>query len=711
MESLAIPELRGTLLEPTVSVADIRGYQLFTGLSALEDDGFPFESLSCIAELESWRKEINRPVYHMHKWWARRLGTVFRAITLGALSPAGTDMMEAFYSSTRLTGAVVFDPFMGSGTTIGEAIKLGARGIGRDINPVSCFLVRNAMTAHDRRRIELEYGRIERDVAGELREFYKVNMQDGRAADVLYYFWVMNVTCPSCDANVDLFQSRVFARHTNAKDNPLAQSLCPKCGEVNAVNYNEQCTICTSCGSSYNPQRGSAKGQWATCQCCDNKFSISAAVRESGDPPEFRMYAKLILTPDGRKLYRRVTAQDVKTFDKAARQLKRLAGGYPSVPIRSGYNTNQVLGYNYRHWHEMFNARQLLCLSILANRIKKIDDTKVRDLFTCLFSGMLEFNNMFASFKGEGTGAVRHMFSHHILKPERMALEANVWGTRKSSGSFMTLFRGRIQRALDYADDPFEVAPQSSKRGNSGRKVYALSEPMGCDIAESYDEFESGMNLYLSCGDSGVTDLPDGCVDAVITDPPFFDNVHYSQLADFFHVWQRYVLDSKEQTEDCTTRSKKEVQNGDEKVFAARLAAVFTESRRVLRDNGLLVFTYHHSRAEGWTSLLHALMGAGFVVTAAHPIKSEMSVSLPKRQAKEPIDHDIILVCRKRGQATNPLENCDILEAARSIAESQAMRLRSHGRRLSRNDIRVIVSAQVLRQLSFEQNCNMATAQ
>jgi len=49
------------------------------GPRAIEDETFPFEALSDIAEVESWRKEINRPLYHIHKWWAQRLGAVFRA--------------------------------------------------------------------------------------------------------------------------------------------------------------------------------------------------------------------------------------------------------------------------------------------------------------------------------------------------------------------------------------------------------------------------------------------------------------------------------------------------------------------------------------------------------------------------------------------------------------------------------------------------------
>src|SRR3954453_11369548 len=99
--------------------------------TAIEDPSFPFEYLSEIAELESWRKEINRPNYHIHKWWAQRLGSVFRAILISAFSPSGADVLTAFYAKNRRSETVVFDPFMGSGTTVGEAIKLGFRAIGR----------------------------------------------------------------------------------------------------------------------------------------------------------------------------------------------------------------------------------------------------------------------------------------------------------------------------------------------------------------------------------------------------------------------------------------------------------------------------------------------------------------------------------------------------------------------------------------------------
>ena len=396
----------------------------------------------------------------------------------------------------------------------------------------------------------------------------------------------------------------------------------------------------------------------------------------------------------------------------AASLLAKRRNAYPVVAIAPGYNTNQVLGYNYTHWHEMFNARQLLCLSLLADRIRRIDNPTLRELFTCLFSGTLEFNNMFASYKGEGTGAVRHMFAHHILKPERVPLEANVWGTAKSSGSFKTLFEGRIRRALDSAAKPFELRLDGEPGSKVAAKVYDLSDPAGYSIATSFQEMrESGARVYLSCGDSSSTDLPDGFVDAVITDPPFFDNVHYSELADFFYVWQRHILDGRVSTsEPCTTRSEFEVQNGDAGRFTNRLAAVLTEAHRVLKDDGLLVFTYHHSRQSGWRAILEAIMQAGFYISASQPIKAEMSIAMPKQQAKEPIDLDIIVVCRKRNTLRPHTWNGDLWATVTPLAQNQIVRFRLAGRSLSRNDLRIIVMGQLLRQLSVSATSELALA-
>ncbi|MBI3089624.1 MAG: DUF1156 domain-containing protein [Candidatus Tectomicrobia bacterium] len=680
--------------QPTISLA------VSPGPRAIEGETFPFEALSDIAEIESWRKEINRPLYHIHKWWAQRLGSVFRAMIIGAFASAGADILDLFYKPLRIKDAIVFDPFMGSGTTIGEATKLGARGIGRDINSVAHFLVRNALSVHNRSAILSTFRAIERDVADRVRRFYRAILPDGTTVDVLYFFWVKTAGCPSCANSVDLFSSYIFARHAYPRRYPEAQAVCPVCGAVNQVRNDTHKTCCKTCGAAFDPQTGPANRQKATCPACSHTFRIAQTIRETGCPPAHRLYAKLVLMPDGTKAYLPATDRDRALYAQAEKALGSRKNAYPVVAIEPGYNTNQALGYNYRYWHEMFNARQLLCLSILSERIRRIPDPILRDLFTCLLSGTLEFNNMFASYKGEGTGAVRHMFAHHILKPERVPLEANLWGTPKSSGSFSTLFEGRIRRALDCAEDPFEIRPGARNGRKANERVFGLSEKIGFEIADSYPAFAQGKRVYLSCADSSATDLPDWSVDAVLTDPPFFDNVHYSQLADFFHVWQRHILGPKGHWRAYTTRSSEEVQNTDAEAFTTRLAAVWTEAQRVLKDDGILAFTYHHSRPEGWRAVLRALMVAGFGITATHPIKSEMSVAMPKHQAKDPIDLDIIIVCRKRSQLQAHRWNGDLLGTVTPLAAEQVRRFRDYSRRLSRNDVRVIIVAQLLRHLS-----------
>lgn len=680
---------------------------LQSGKRAIEEEEFPFEQLSVIAELESWRKEVNRPIYYIHKWWARRLGSVFRSIIIAAFAPQGSDILDLFYKPFSLNRAKVFDPFMGSGTTVGEAIKLGATAIGRDINPVAYFLVKNALRTKQRQCVIEAFDTIREKVAEQIQYFYTTILDDGDPATVLYYFWVKFVPCPKCSQSVDLFSSYIFSKHAYPKKFPQSQAVCPDCGGVNSIHYADERAICTNCSVAFNPQIATVKGQKATCRSCGYTFAIAKTVRQLGKPPAHRMYAKMVLLRDGSKKYLPINKYDERLYSEAKENLEQRQNAYPVVAIEPGYNTDQVLNYCYRYWHEMFNERQLLCLNMLAEQIKRVDDLELRELFTCLFSGTLEFNNMFASFKGEGTGAVRHMFSHHILKPERTPIEANIWGTPKSSGAFSTLFDSRLIRALDYCEHPFEIKPVQKNGRLQAEKMYGLSPVIGTKIAEQFAELSDFVPVYLSCGDSATTDIPTESIDAVVTDPPFFDNVHYSQLADFFYVWQRYLASEKVVCND-TTRHLSEVQSSEPLVFALRLQRVLAECYRVLRPNGLMIFSYHHSRVDGWSSILTALVKTGFAIVATHPIKSEMSVATPKSQAKDPIDLDVIIVCRKRDLVELNDNITNILAQAIQNAENQVQRFNIVGRRLSRNDTLVIFMAQILKHLSVHYHLEMA---
>src|SRR5262249_23575349 len=169
------------------------------------------------------------------------------------------------------------------------------------------------------------------------------------------------------------------------------------------------------------------------------------------------MYAKLVLGAGGRKRYEVITDFDLRVYRECS-ELLGAAGPRLVLPrgqLEDGQNTRQAIRWGYTTWRQFFNDRQLYSLRLLAAAIRGLPEGEPeREAIAALFSGTLEFNNMFCSFKGEGTGAVRHMFSHHVLKPERTPLEAHPWGTPASSGSFSTLYRARLLRAHAYKTFP-----------------------------------------------------------------------------------------------------------------------------------------------------------------------------------------------------------------------------------------------------------------
>lgn len=678
--------------------------------TALERD-FPIVEVSQVAEQESWRKEVNRPIYHIHKWWATRLGSVFRAITLAALSDSKSDTWKNFYKRHKLTGKIVLDPFMGSGTTLGEAMKLGAKAVGCDINPVSSFLVRQAFTRVSEVELRTAFSRLERDIAPQIRRYYQTrDPQTGELIPVLYFFWVKTLVTPDGET-VPLFSRYVFSQDAYPKKKPKAQIVCPHCWNVIEGRYDMTDLACPHCAHQFNPQKGPAAGQHVTTKA-GNRYRIKELLPADGTPPAHRLYAMLALRPNGEKIYLPALDEDLALFAEAEERLKTEALPLPTLAVRSGHNTDQALGYNYTHWRDFFNGRQLLCLGLLLTAILEIEDEAIQEQLLCLFSSTLEFNNLFCSYKGEGTGAVRHMFSNHILKPERAPLENSVWGTSKSSGTFSTLFESRLIRAKRYLDEPFEVDFERDLMDQRmGSCKTMASDPIQANRAESWNDLiTTDRGLLLLNGDSSRLPVPDASVDAVVTDPPYFDFVHYSELSDFFFAWLSPVLKSRYPWFARPDSSDQgEVQHKDPRIFARQLASVFTECCRVLKDDGVLAFSFHHSRAEGWAAIHEAITSAGLAVVAAHPVHAELRAASPKTAAKDPISLDAILVCKKRSKVDiTSLDKRLLIQQSEAIAR----RLQDAGMSISLADRFVILASQVLIPLSkqksdFDSACNL----
>lgn len=652
-------------------------------ITALECD-FPSTAISVIGEHESWRKEVHRPATSTHKWWAKRLGSVFRGILLSALTTDAASATEAYGSPARFDGITVFDPFGGSDTTLVEAAKLGAAVSSWDINPVATLVQRQAVQRWDTAELERAYKQVEVLCRADIDRVHQTESGE----PVLYYFWVAVANCPACQAPTRLFSTHVFVQNAYPKRVPTAQIVCPTCLSIMPGRYDFDEILCTN---GHRVRRNGAVTR--TSMTCPNGHESKVIDALGERPPSYEMYAKLVLGFNGKKRYETITDFDRSLYQRCSALLETHGSNLvlPLGTLDEGENTRQAIRWNFLSWRQFFNDRQLYSLGLLGRAIRDLDAGQAeREALAALFSGALEFNNMFCSFKGEGTGAVRHMFSHHILKPERTPLEAHPWGRPESSGSFSTLFQSRLLRAQSYKLAPTEQLLKEGKVIRAG----GLSLPIETVVTDSWpsDGIERG-TAYIRTGDSSRTDLPDESVDLVVTDPPYMDNVHYSELADFFHSWLRELLPYPNYPANAaTTRSPQEVQSASAAEFEAAIARVWKECGRVLKPEGLVAFTFHQARLAGWVALVRALSDAGLVVTAVQLVKGEMSTSVTK-SGSEPSNLDAIVVCRKRAHALSRLTEPS---AAAEAAEARLSELHSSGVSVGAGDVSSAIRGHVL---------------
>ena len=338
-----------------------------------------------------------------------------------------------------------------------------------------------------------------------IRYFYEARLPEGgESAQSLYYFWVKVLDCPKLRrCRLISSESYIFARHAYPKRHPNARVLCPSCGAVEEGALQRNCgDVCRACDYAFDPRNGPASGTKATCP--ELPARVPHRQDRSGGGPSAEAQALC----EARSYYRPAKSgiflQNDFDRETVPRSYGLHCGPLARTAVRDGtlkpgYNTDQAINYGYQKLaRHVQRSPASIAWKSLAERIRSIENESIRDLFACLFSGVLEFNNMFASHKGEGTGAVRHMFAHHILKPERTPLEANPWGTSRSSGAFSTLFERRLLRAMEYREDPFEITVGKKNGRLVGKKVFGLSEPIGYPISESYDAFhDEGRGLSV----------------------------------------------------------------------------------------------------------------------------------------------------------------------------------------------------------------------
>jgi putative DNA methylase len=244
---------------------------------------------------------------------------------------------------------------------------MSATVVGRDINPVATLVQRQALQRWDEGQLRAAHRQVEQACRSEIDGLHVSASGDS----VLYYFWVAVAECPSCTIDVELFSSYVFAQHAYPRRYPSAQATCPRCHSIVLVDLSTDGRICCPQGheSSF---AGPVQGQYMTCVHGHRSKIVDAL---DGVPPGHRMYAKLVLRGDGRKVYEAIDDFDLGLVQRAERLLAdcQMSLVLPSGSLDEGVNTRQAIRWGYRRWQHFFNARQLYSLGLLGAAIRDLD--------------------------------------------------------------------------------------------------------------------------------------------------------------------------------------------------------------------------------------------------------------------------------------------------------------------------------------------------
>ncbi len=386
----------------------------------------------------------------------------------------------------------------------------------------------------------------------------------------------------------------------------------------------------------------------ARCLVCGQitKANLTRQLAREGKMAQRLVAVVLHHTQRAGKTYRIAIKKDLENYQNAEKYLQEKIQNWlwqdnpipdEKMPPIGTYGIDAQRYTVNQEWGELFNARQKLALITFSEKIKLAYDGIKAD---CQYAGLDKYKLNAEDAAKAVMGYLGILLDMHAAFNNRFARWEN------TSEAIKHLF-GR--QALGMIWDYVEVAPFSESSGTptSGLKYYIKNVEFG-----SPSKLTGNIDHAVSSASS--LSYPDNFLDAVFTDPPYYDNVPYADLSDFFYVWlKRSIGDLFPDlfSTPLTPKSQEAIaepirQENPKKFFEDTLSDSFKEVHRVLKPNGIATIVYAHKTTAGWETMLNSLVNAGLVITASWPIHTEMKTRL-RAASSAALASSIYMVCRK----------------------------------------------------------------
>jgi len=355
--------------------------------------------------------------------------------------------------------------------------------------------------------------------------------------------------------------------------------------------------------------------------------------------------ARLVAAVLKGRVYVEPTEEMKKAYEKAEEDLKTHWEDLVTedlIPLEAHEKgvSDRVVIYGLDRYYRMFNARQLLVHAEIVRLLRDLKDRVVEDevrkggsreeaeeyskvittYLTLAFGKTLDYNSILTSWDRH-QGAINHVFDTH----------AYGWTWAFGEGDMIQHPKGIYQWALN-----------NSKKALKG-------------LVKRLEQVKSNVNIVY--GDASKIDIPEK-VDVILTDPPYYDNIQYGELSDFFYVWFKKILGDiypeaykEPETPKFDEVVANRVRHGSRKLAAGfyeeKVREIFANHYKILRDDGIFVLWFAHKSGSAWSKTIRALLDTGFTITAVWGVRTEMARSL-HISGKAALRTNLILTCRKR---------------------------------------------------------------
>ncbi|MEM1043500.1 MAG: DUF1156 domain-containing protein [Bacteroidota bacterium] len=596
-----------------------------------------------------------------------------RAFTV---NPAPEDLalmrqiLKETWGEERLT---VMDPFSGGGSIPFEARRYGFNVVANELNPVACTILEGTLDFPFRfgKKLRAEIKKWGAEWVARSEKRLAPYFPKAAGENVQAYLWARTVACPTTGKPVPLTPNWWLG-----KDPDVAVKLLVRDDwEVPRFEIRSGADI------DFDPTDGTVSYGTGRSPWKGDTIDGKHIKREAQAGRMGHMLYAVALKRSGGFDFRPPTDEDLDAIEKASAELARRRPRWeaedviPTEPIGiSNYDRGHRL-YGMENWADFFNDRQLLSLGTFSEVLaelkpeiqREVGGERARALLTYL-AYVLDKAVIYNSVAGrlDPSRGIRSIFDKHNY--------SIVW----SYGEFdaaANLLPWAVDQIADSYRDFVKLAPDADASLNG-------SGPLLGD-------------LTLRKGSAAdLTGVPDTSVHAVVTDPPYYDNVQYAELADFFYVWLKrtagdlypewYGAQLTNKDDEAVANPARFADLGRKKGqladrdYERKMADAFREAHRVLVDDGVLTVMFTHKKVEAWDTLATALIRSGFTVESSWPVHTESEHSLHQAK-KNAAKSTILLACRKRQADGEAVWWEDIQAEVRRTARQTAEELSEAG--------------------------------